>query len=151
MSWIHTPYHLTGMVKGGGVDCATLLYCVYKNCGLVPDDDEKIEHYTQDWFCHTKTEKYGLRVLRHAHKVAEGVGYPCMEALPGNLVLTRAVHSKVWNHGGIVIKWPRIVHAVDPEVALKYSHALPVVLPASDGARPVGKNEIGCGKIEFGD
>ena len=36
LSWIGTPYIKNGRVKGVGADCATILFCVYRNCGLVP-------------------------------------------------------------------------------------------------------------------
>ena len=56
------------------------------------------------------------QILRHAHKVAEGISYYTLDAAPGNMVLTRAVGSKVYNHGGIVVSWPTILHAVSPVV-----------------------------------
>lgn len=117
-AWLRTPYHKNGRVKGAGADCGTLLFCVYRTCGLVPPgaegifNDERIVPVGDDWFCHTEEERYMKLVLRHARKVAEGVAYPSLHALPGNLVLTRAVGSRVFNHGGIVVKWPRIIHAV---------------------------------------
>jgi cell wall-associated NlpC family hydrolase len=119
-TWIATPYHKGGRIKGAGADCATLLFCVYQNCGLIPAgaegifDDERLVPVGQDWFCHTEDERYMRLVLRYAHRVAEALCYPCLKAKPGNLVLTRAVGSRVYNHGGIVVQWPRIVHALDP-------------------------------------
>lgn len=35
MTWLGTPYHHQGRVKGVGVDCATLLCEVYKEVGLM--------------------------------------------------------------------------------------------------------------------
>jgi cell wall-associated NlpC family hydrolase len=112
MSWIRTPYHPGGQVKGAGCDCGTFIFCVYRACGLVPDEEVGI--FSQDWFRNTSEEKYLFRLMRHAHKVAEAVSYPTLNALPGNIVLTKAVNSRVYNHGGIVIKWPRVIHAVAP-------------------------------------
>lgn len=121
-SYIGTPYHKNARIKGVGVDCATFVFCVYRTIGLVPPEEEgifsdpSIVPISQDWFRHTKEEKYMRQILRHAHKVAEGISYPTLDAKPGTIVITRAVGSKVVNHGGIVVKWPMIVHAVDPEV-----------------------------------
>jgi cell wall-associated NlpC family hydrolase len=108
-SWLGTPYHLGGRVKGSGCDCATLLFEVYRECGLVPD--QELERASHDWFQHTDEEPYLFAVMRHAHKVAETIASRAVEALPGCLVLTRAAGSRVYNHGGIVTVWPRVIHA----------------------------------------
>jgi NlpC/P60 family putative phage cell wall peptidase len=113
-TWIGTPYHYGGQVKGAGCDCATLLLCVWRTCGII--HDEELGVYAGDWYCNTTEEKYMRRVLRHAHKVAEAVSYTTLEAKPGNIVLTRAAGSRVFNHGGIVVNWPRVIHAIDPSV-----------------------------------
>jgi len=117
-SWIGTPYHKAACVKGAGVDCCTLLWGVYKNCGLIPEGDQIVERYSHDWFSNTDTEKYLFRAMRYAHKVAEGVSYPTLKALPGCLALVRSSTSKLFNHGGIVMRWPHLIHAVDPQVEL---------------------------------
>lgn len=122
LSWLGTPYHLTGRVKQGGVDCATFLYMVYLACGLVPETDE-IEQYKADWFHHTTEQRYLIHVVRHASKVAEAVAYPTLNALPGNLILAKVAQGgrrapAVWNHGGIVTKWPKVIQAAHPKVEL---------------------------------
>ena len=35
MTWLGTPYHHQGRVKGIGIDCATLLCEVYEVVGLI--------------------------------------------------------------------------------------------------------------------
>lgn len=115
-SWIETPYHLHGMVKGAGVDCGTLLYCVYKNCGIIASSGELFGFYSDDWFANTNEERYLLNVVRHAPKIADSICRRTTDAQPGNLVLSRCVGSRVFNHGGIVVNWPYVIHAVDPEV-----------------------------------
>lgn len=124
LTWLGTPYHKNGRVKGAGVDCGSFLFCVYRECGLVPPEEEGIFSdpslvpIGQDWWCNTTEEKYMLRILRHAYRVAEGVALRSSQALPGNLVLTRALGSRLYNHGGIVIAWPRVIHALDPRVEM---------------------------------
>lgn len=114
-SWIGTPYRMGAMVKGAGCDCATFLLAVLQSCGFA--QDEHCEHHAQDWFCHTTQEGYALRLLKHATRIAEAVSYPTLKTQPGDLVLTRHdVSSRVYNHGGIVVQWPRIIHAVHPAV-----------------------------------
>jgi NlpC/P60 family putative phage cell wall peptidase len=107
-SWIGTPYRLGARVKGAGCDCATLLLEVYRECGLV--GDEQLGVFAGDWWLHTTEEKYLLRLLRHAFKVAETVAVRSTKAEPGVIVLTRAGGSRVFNHGGIVTAWPRVIH-----------------------------------------
>jgi cell wall-associated NlpC family hydrolase len=118
LSWLKTPYALGQMVKGAGIDCVTFLYAVYRACGIVSGDDPLTERYSHDWFKNTNTERYALGAFRHAHKVAEGICNRSLKPEPGNLILAKAAQSKVFNHGGIIIKWPQIIHAVDPEVEL---------------------------------
>lgn len=116
LSWVGTPYHHGACVKGAGCDCATLVYAVLRECGLIEQED--IGHYGPDWFAHTGEEVYMRRVLRHAYKTAEGISYATLDAKPGCIVLTKhSTSSRVYNHAGIVIKWPMIVHAIHPKVA----------------------------------
>lgn len=108
-SWIGTPYHLNQACKGAGVDCGRFVYQVYHACGLIPE--EKIGVFGHDFGCHTSEESYIFRMLRHAAKVAEAVSFPTLAAKPGNVALTRNEGSRIYNHGGIVTAWPKILHA----------------------------------------
>jgi NlpC/P60 family putative phage cell wall peptidase len=113
-SWIGTPYHMGAMVKGAGADCGSFLLGVLQACGLA--EGEEVGQWKADWFCHTSQERYLRRMMRNAAKICEQISYPSLNALPGDLVLTRSSNSRVYNHAGIVLKWPRIIHAVDPAV-----------------------------------
>lgn len=113
-SWIGTPYVLGARVKGAGVDCASLIAEVLIAANLA--EREELGVYSHDWFHHSENERYMLRLLRHAAKTMEAVAYRSTRILPGNIVLTRAARSKVFNHGGIVTAWPHIVHAIAPAV-----------------------------------
>jgi cell wall-associated NlpC family hydrolase len=115
LRWIGTPYDKGAKpVLQVGCNCATLIYAIYRACGLIPD--EAIGVFSPDWFANTTEEKYMFRILRHAAKVGEAIAYPTLAAEPGNIVLTRSWKSKVYNHGGIVTKWPMLIHAIDPKV-----------------------------------
>jgi cell wall-associated NlpC family hydrolase len=116
MEYDRTPYHPGGLLKGVGVDCGTLLYCTYRDCGLLTE--EAIEIFSMDWFANTTEERYMNKLMRHAIRVAEAVSYPTLQALPGNMALTKCANSKVYNHGGIVIRWPKVIHAVTPRVEI---------------------------------
>jgi NlpC/P60 family putative phage cell wall peptidase len=113
-SWIGTPYHLGARVKGAGCDCATLIAEVLIACGLA--DREGLGVYSQDWFFHTSNERYLMGLLRHAAKTVEAVAHGSAGALPGDIVLTRLARSKVYNHGAIVTAWPKVIHAIQPQV-----------------------------------
>ena len=113
-SWIGTPYHEGGRKKGVGCDCVTLIAEVLLACGIVSNAD--IEFFGRHWWVNAKEETYMLRLLRHAAKTIEAVSYPTLNAQPGDIVMVRALDSRVYNHGGIVTRWPLIVHAIGPQV-----------------------------------
>jgi cell wall-associated NlpC family hydrolase len=125
LSWKGTPYVLGQHLKGAdgcGCDCATFLV----EAGLVAGgaltrqeaDDlyREVGVYSSDWFLHTSAQKYFLRIMKAARLVLETRCYASVKAEPGTIVLTKCVQSENWNHGGIVIKWPQIMHCVVPHV-----------------------------------
>jgi cell wall-associated NlpC family hydrolase len=61
-SWLRTPYHHMGRVKGGGVDCLMLLAEVYEAAGVIPHVE--IPFYPPDWHLHRGVERY-LEGLMH--------------------------------------------------------------------------------------
>jgi cell wall-associated NlpC family hydrolase len=97
------------------VDCATLLGEWLVECNLA--DREDLGLYSHDWFCHAHDERYMMRLIRHAPKTLEGICRGTVDAKPGSLILFRVAGSKLFNHGGIITEWPRMVHAADPKVA----------------------------------
>jgi len=94
LSWIGTPYHHHGRLKGVGADCAMFPAAVY---GVEPD----IGPYPAQWHLHHDEERYLEAVLRHAVPV-EAPG-------EGDFVLWK--YGRCFSHGGIVIRWPLVVHA----------------------------------------
>jgi len=112
-----TPYIKNGRMKHVGVDCGTFPFLVYLAVGLIRPgeegifNDEAIVPRSQDWFANTKVDRYLAGVLRYADRVIDGMSYPTLKADVGNLALTRCAGSKRFNHGGIVIRWPRVLHA----------------------------------------
>lgn len=102
-TWLRTPYHHMGRVKGAGVDCAMLLLEVYEKCGLIPHIE--LPHYPMDWALHRSEEKYLGWVEKYAVKVER--------PLPGDVALYR--FGRCVSHGAIVIGWPEIIHAHLPD------------------------------------
>lgn len=121
LQWKSTPYHMKSRIKGVGCDCGSFLIGVFQNLGMIQASVEP-PNYPQDWWQHTTEERYKYAMMRHSHAILEGVAYRVGVAKgdvhvapqPGMVALSRAAGSKVYNHGGIVTQWPRVVHAVAP-------------------------------------
>lgn len=101
-SWVGTPYHTAGRVKGksGGIDCLTLLAEVYAEAGLV--ERIPIPHYPHDWHLHRSVERYLEGLLKYTHEIE---GPP----QPGDIALWK--FGRCFSHGAIVIAWPQVIHA----------------------------------------
>ncbi len=118
-SWLGTPYHTGGRLKGVGVDCLTLLAEVYAEAGVTPRID--VPYYPADWHLHRGEERYLKGLLLHAREIDA-------PPLPGDIALWK--FGRCFSHGAIVIDWPVILHAYvgravtleDAETALWLSH-----------------------------
>jgi cell wall-associated NlpC family hydrolase len=135
-SWLGTPYHHMGRVKGVGCDCLTLLAAVYHAAGVVPEIE--IPHYPPDWHLHRSAEPYLEGLLAYAREIAlaplqlprraggeqesaaaalallcdagkgsEGAIADLVQA--GDAALFR--FGRCFSHGVIVIEWPTVIHA----------------------------------------
>jgi cell wall-associated NlpC family hydrolase len=100
LSWLGTPYHHMGRVKGAGVDCGMLLAEVFERAGLV--EHIEVDYYSSDWHLHHEEEIYLSIVERFAHKVDR-------EPLPGDIVLYK--FGRCVSHGAIVVEWPTVIHS----------------------------------------
>jgi len=100
-SWIGTPFHHEGRIKGVGVDCGMLLLEIMERAGLIPHI--KPGHYSPDFMMHRNEEWYLQTILNYAVEL-EGPPY-----LPGDIVLFK--HGRLFSHGALVIDYPLIVHA----------------------------------------
>ena len=113
-SWEGTPYIKRGTLKGVGTDCGMLPYMVYRKFNLVPEIEGNLPSLEDGWFCHTYDQRYARIVERYWRKlIVTQARYNMQpEFLPGNLVLCKGFGSLVYNHAGIIAKWPRVVHAI---------------------------------------
>ena len=114
-TWIRTPYHTMGRVKGAGCDCYTLLLEVFGKLGLFVDKDEEV-FYPRDWFLHARNDHYKVRILRHAREIVERFCSATEMTAPGNIVLVNVTKSKgsIDVHGGIISAWPKVIHSYPP-------------------------------------
>jgi cell wall-associated NlpC family hydrolase len=99
-TWLKTPYHHQGRVKGAGVDCAQFLYAVFvEGTGVVPPFE--IPGYSPQYGLHRDDEVYlgwiGM------------FGRPVKDGKPGDLVTYQ--FGRVTSHAVIVLEWPQIIHA----------------------------------------
>ena len=102
-SWINTPYHSNADIKGVGVDCGMLLVRVFVDTGLVAPFDPR--PYPAQWNLHMKEERYMNIVKGYAHEIQTMPG-------PGDVVLFH--FGLCYAHGGIIVEWPFLVHALGP-------------------------------------
>lgn len=98
-TWLKTPYHHMGRVKGAGVDCGQLLIAVYSEIGLIPNIDPG--HYPPDWHFHRSEEKYLGWVQKYATKTEK--------PKPGDVALFK--FGRCISHGGIVVDDAALIHA----------------------------------------
>jgi cell wall-associated NlpC family hydrolase len=104
-TWIGTPYRVGGAVKGVGVNCAQLLFCVARNAGVLPANAPLPRWYTPQLATNSKEERLIAYVTAYgAVEVAEA------SVKPGDIVLYKT--GKAHGHAAIVLDWPRIVHAL---------------------------------------
>jgi cell wall-associated NlpC family hydrolase len=117
--WLGTPYRSGAMAKGIACDSATLILGIMQAVGLARD--ERLEVYSTDAWQQWSEERCLFWLLRHARRTTESVAAPGLVAQPGDIVLTCAKRSRHYNHAGIVIAWPKIIHAIHPAVEMCYA------------------------------
>jgi hypothetical protein len=107
-SWVGTPYHPQGDIRGIGVDCGMLLVRVFVDTGLCRPFDPR--PYADDWYLHRAEERYLGFIFDRAKEVTT--------PLPGDVMVFR--YGRCFSHGGIVtIASPlTIVHAFQPALAV---------------------------------
>ena len=66
-TWLRTPYHHMGRVKGGGTDCLMLLAGVYEAAGVIPHIE--VPFYPPDWHLHRSVERYLDGLMQYAREV----------------------------------------------------------------------------------
>lgn len=111
LTWKGTPLVQDARVLGAGCDCRTIVEAYLIAIGVATEI--KTEHFAHDWFCHTTEEKYFNELSKYAKCKWKGVCRGTPPALPGDIAIFRVATSHVYNHGCIVIGWPRTLHAFE--------------------------------------
>jgi len=117
-SWIGTPYHHQGRVRGVACDCAMLLLEAFAGAGIVKRVD--VDPYTSDWHMHRGEERYLEMVERYCRRVDQDEASYLERistdssfcVVPGDILVWRI--GRTFSHGAIVSKWPSIIHAYFP-------------------------------------
>ncbi len=99
-SWLNTPYHPHGRIKGVGVDCAMLLAEVYERAGVITRVDPG--YYSPQFGMHRSEEVFESFVLRYGVETAEPQA--------GDCVLFK--YGRCYSHGGVMVSATKLVHAV---------------------------------------
>lgn len=119
ISWMCTPWHHRGRIKGVGVDCAMFIAEVFERTGIAPHVESM--NYPPDWWMHRDEERFLQTIYDHGGVEIEGP--PQM----GDIVMYK--FGRCYSHGGIVVKWPqKIVHAFYASRIVEYSHGMGGVL-----------------------
>lgn len=101
MTWERTPHHNGACIKHEGVDCGQYPWAVYNAVKLLPPVDKNLR-YSPQFHLHKDVEWYKALADKYGKAIA---GPP----LPGDFALYKI--GRIYSHGAIVIKWPRIIHA----------------------------------------
>jgi len=101
LTWLDTPYHHHGRIKGVGVDCAQILLAVYADAlQLAPQLD--VGTYSTQWHLHRSEEVYlDWLALAGAHRVEQ--------PQPGDMAMWR--FGRTFSHSGICVAEGEFVHA----------------------------------------
>lgn len=110
-TWLGTPWHHEGAVKGAGVDCAMLLLRVFVQVGAIPEFDPR--PYPIDHMMHSGDERFLGWLNRYADEVSDG------EPQPADVIVYKV--GRCFSHGALVIQWPHIIHAFRDERAVVQS------------------------------
>lgn len=98
-TWLRTPYHHQGRIKGVGVDCATLLCEVYEAAGVIPHVDPT--PYPADWHLHRDAERYLGWLSQYGREVDE--------ARPGDVIVWK--FGRCFSHAAILCDDNLIIHS----------------------------------------
>mgnify|MGYP000334810130 FL=1 len=103
-SWVGTPYHHMGDIRGVGVDCGMLLVRIFCDLGICAPFDPR--PYTRDWHLHQSEERYLSYVYDNAAEISRE------ELAPGDIILFQ--FGRCFSHGAIVTSVAplTVVHAV---------------------------------------
>jgi NlpC/P60 family putative phage cell wall peptidase len=102
-SWIGTPYHHQGSLKGVGCDCIGLVRGVWR--AVIGPEPEAMPAYSRDWGEAAGAESLLALGRRYFRAVA------IEDMAPGDVVVFRMRDHRIAKHCGILTAPDRFVHA----------------------------------------
>lgn len=104
-TWIGTPYHHQGSLKGTGTDCLGLVRGIYREYyGIEP---EAPPAYSRDWAEANGIETMLAAAGRHLDAI------PPTSARPGDVLIFRLRPNTVAKHAAILVTPGSMIHAID--------------------------------------
>lgn len=114
--WLHTPY-TTGnaCIRGAGANCATLMYGIARDAGVLPPGAPMPKWYSPQLHVHSREER-----LIESVKLCGGVLIPEELVKPGDVVayLTGKSHG----HLGMIVEWDRKIVQTHKATGCEYGH-----------------------------
>ncbi len=105
LTWINTPYHANGTLKGVGINCAQFLFAVAKAAKVLPADAPLPRWYTPQLATNSKEERLVAYVTSYgATEVTEA------EVKTGDIALYKS--GQAHGHAAIVLDYPEIIHVL---------------------------------------
>jgi cell wall-associated NlpC family hydrolase len=101
LTWLRTPYHHKGRVKGVGVDCGGLIYESYKRVLGIPAEPFP-DDYPEDWSMHKDGNELYLDFIKPYIR-------PTRELLPADLVVFK--FGRNFAHGTIYVGGGNVIHS----------------------------------------
>jgi cell wall-associated NlpC family hydrolase len=104
-AYIGTPYHQNAMLKGVGVDCATLLALAFQDAGVRPPIS--IGNYSSQWHLHSDEPLYEKAIIENGCRLTDA-------PVIGDIVLY--FQGRQFAHGGIIsaLEPLSVIHAYAP-------------------------------------
>lgn len=101
-TWIGTPFHHEGRLKGVGVDCGMLIAEVFTEAGLI--ERPSFAPYSPQFHLHKDDPAYVREVLRFTHEIEAPTA-------PGDIVIYKVARQHA--HGAIISQLTprRLIHA----------------------------------------
>jgi cell wall-associated NlpC family hydrolase len=97
-SWLGTPYHSHGRIKGSGVDCATLIIESFAEANVI---ENIFPGYSPEWHLHRSEELY----VKWVSKYATQIDAPAR----ADLIIWR--FGRTYSHAAIYLGNDEIIHS----------------------------------------
>lgn len=100
-TWLGTPYHHKGRIKGVGVDCGGIIYETFKKVLGIPAEPFPND-YPEDWSLHKDDNELYLNFIMPYVR-------PTDNLLPGDLVVFK--FGRAFAHGTIYVGNNKVLHS----------------------------------------